>query len=56
MGDNFLVPLAREFSPRLDSGTPVPGFLYVVKKKVCPNFVTLFGYYLFKTVNFLFES
>jgi len=33
MGDNFQVPLAREFSPRLDSGSPVPGFLYVVKKK-----------------------
>ena len=33
MGENFIVPLAREFSPRLDAGSPVPGYLYIIKKK-----------------------
>ena len=33
MGENFVVPLAREFSPRLDAGSPVPGYLYIIKKK-----------------------
>jgi len=32
LGGNFVVPLAREFSPRLDSGSPIPGYLYIIKK------------------------
>lgn len=32
MGSSFSVPLAREFSPRLDAGEAVRGFLYIVQK------------------------
>jgi len=32
MGDAYSVPLSREFSPRLDAGEAVRGFLYIVQK------------------------
>lgn len=32
LGAGFTVPLSREFSPRLDAGEAVPGFLYIVEK------------------------
>lgn len=28
----FTAPLAREFSPHLDAGEPVPGYLYIIQK------------------------
>ncbi len=33
LGDSFTIPLSREFSPRLDAGDPVPGYLYIIQKK-----------------------
>ena len=29
----FTAPLARDFSPHLDAGEPVPGFLYIIQKE-----------------------
>jgi len=33
LGESFTVPLSRDFSPRLDAGDPVPGYLYIIQKK-----------------------